>query len=93
MTHDVALFIPIAEPQPGDELLSTVYGSPQSGSFGIRLSAGGQEPATHLGTYARSLDEGQYVLLEGQSAVAWFEGAWLGCLVAAGLQQIPTIDD
>ena len=80
-----ALFVPIDQEAVGDEVMTQIYGSPQSGSFIRALSADGNPPFTHLGAYAAGLDVDQVATLTSQSTVAYVESPWATALAEVGL--------
>lgn len=51
------LIISIADEATADAFMSYLFGGDQTGSFPVRLSATGCEPATHLGAFHYIADD------------------------------------
>jgi hypothetical protein len=83
--RNFALFIPIDQEAAADEIMTQIYGSPQSGSFIRALSTDGNPPFTHLGAYAAGLTELQAENLSSQSTVEFIEASWTEALAQRGL--------
>lgn len=83
------LFISIANETDADDYMSFVFGGDQTGSFSVRLSASGQEPASHLGAFALMPEDIEYPVFIDAVAT----GDFIGAAAERGLQRIVNDED